>query len=327
MAKLGVVGVGAMGRHHVRVASSVGELVGISDLNVNIGKPMAEKYGTSFFKDYNDLFKQDLDGVVIVTPTNFHKDVALAAIEHGLNVLVEKPIAPSVEDGQAIVDAAADAGVTLAVGHIERHNPIVKFTNEHLMAGLLGTPINMSSRRVSMFPARVRDVGVILDFSVHDIDTIRFLAHSEVVKVAAMAGRFKHEKAEDYANILMEFESGLQGHVEVNWHTPMKVRKIFLTCEKGYAEMDYINQTLKVSTSSLPKPDDFPNTFNMPVEFQKREYRVKAEEPLKLEHLDFINAFEKGQKPLVTGEDGVSVIKIAIAAIESYQKGEVIRLD
>ncbi len=323
--RVGVIGVGAMGQNHARVYSEIAELVAIADPDEKVGGQVMNRFTTGYYSSYHDLLKEELDAVSICVPTQYHVPVALEAIEAGLNVLVEKPLAASVPEAQQIVDAAKAAKVVLAVGHVERHNPAIGVVKRHVVANQYGDLITISSRRVSSFPPRVRDVGVVMDLGVHDIDIMRYLVASPVDTVYALSGQRVNERFEDHANILLRFRNGVNGFIEVNWLTPMKVRRLDLTCLKNFVEVDYTDQSITVSSSTLGTLDPF-NLYQVPLEHHSQEIHVRKEEPLKCELEDFLAAVREKRAPLVTGEDGVETLKVAEAAILSHKEGAVVQV-
>src|SRR5574341_197446 len=169
--KVGVIGTGAMGQHHVRIYSEShdAELVGIADLDTMRVNEQAARYKTEAFTDYRELLKQDIDAVSIAVPTMMHREVALAAIEAGVHVLIEKPIADTPKSAAEIIESASSSGLRLMVGHIERFNPAVMKLKEIIDSGALGKVVSISTRRVGPYNPRIRDVGVIMDIGVHDI--------------------------------------------------------------------------------------------------------------------------------------------------------------
>lgn len=323
--RVGVIGVGAMGQNHARVYTEIADFVGIADPDVKAGGAVSNRFNVSYFTHPQALLKEDLDAVSVCVPTNLHTKIALEVIQAGIDLLVEKPLADSVKDARRIVDAANEAGVTLAVGHIERHNPAIAVVKKQLDAGEYGDLITASARRVSSFPARVRDVGVIMDLGVHDIDIVRYLVGSHVASVYGLAGRKKHERFEDHANILLEFKNGVHGFIEVNWLTPMKVRRLALTCLKNFVEVDYTEQSIQVSSSTLGPLDPF-NLYQVPLEHHAQKIHVRKEEPLQRELEDFLTAVEKKRNPLVTGEDAIETLRVVEAAVESHGAGKVVTL-
>jgi UDP-N-acetylglucosamine 3-dehydrogenase len=324
--RVGVIGVGSMGQNHARVLSEMARLVGVSDTNVKTGAAVSDKFSVSYFMNYKDLLKERLDAVVIAAPTNLHYDMANKALAAGLHVLVEKPICSNLRQAEKLVENAEDLGLVLAVGHIERHNPVVRFAKKALQANDYGQLITASTRRVSSLPERVRDVGVIMDLGIHDMDVLRYLIGSPVKSVYSLGGRETHEKFEDHANILMSFENGVTGFVEVNWLTPMKVRKLSLTCLKNFVELDYTTQSVTISSSTLMKFDPF-NLYQVPFEYDIRHVSLQKKEPLRLELEDFLDAIKRKRKPLATGRDAMETLRVAEAALRSQRQGKVVKID
>jgi UDP-N-acetylglucosamine 3-dehydrogenase len=325
--KIGVIGTGAMGKNHARVCAELPnvELVGIADKDKDIVKNIAHRFDVSAFTDYKELLPK-VDAVIIATPTVTHFDIAMDAINDGKHILVEKPVCNSVEKGTQLIEKAKTSKVVFAVGHIERYNPVVSFMKHALEKGQFGELTTLSSKRVSNFPGRIRDVGVIFDFGVHDIDIMRYLA-GEVTSVYAKAGRFnKQIEYEDHATIVLNFKNDLCGVIEVNWLTPMKIRKLSLTCDKSFVEADFINQSIQTFTSSFENVDEA-NLYDVPLQNQIKMMGLQKKEPLKNEIADFADAITNGKKPLVTGYDGVKAVEIAEAAVESAETGKVISVD
>jgi UDP-N-acetylglucosamine 3-dehydrogenase len=324
MLKTAVIGTGVMGQNHARVLAEVSHLSGVVDVNETAGKNVAKRFNVPYFKDYKDIPK-DVEAVIIATPTVTHKNIALDIIASGRHVLVEKPLAESVQSAQAIVDAAHKQGITFAVGHIERHNPAVKYAKAAAQNGQFGKVISAHAKRVSSYPGRIGDVGVVIDLAIHDIDIIRYVTGLEVESVFASGGIMSTGKHEDTANILLQLKGGVTGLLEVNWLTPMRIRRLTLTCSSRYVEVDYMNQTVDVSSSQLMDIDQS-NLSQIPQEYDHRHITLKKQEPLKNELLDFISAVEKKHTPLVSGEDGAAAVRIADAALESIRTKKVVDL-
>ena len=302
-----MIGLGSMGKNHARVCSELDgiELTGVSDIDIEVSKKIANRLRIKNYTDYRDLMSE-IDAAIVATPTIHHYDIVLDLLNNGKHVLIEKPICDTIEKAIKLLTKAKEQGLVLAVGHIERHNPAVRFVKDNLDAKRFGDLITIISKRVSNFPGRIRDVGVIFDFGVHDIDVMRYLS-GEVVSVYAKAGKFfGNIEHEDHANIVLNFDNGITGVIEVNWLTPIKIRKLFLTCSKSYIEANYINQS--ITDSNLGK-----------IEIEKKE-------PLKREIEDFVKSIEKNKQPLANGCDGVMAIKIAEAACRSYKNDEEVRI-
>ncbi|MEM3445491.1 MAG: Gfo/Idh/MocA family oxidoreductase [Thermoplasmata archaeon] len=325
MLRIGVIGTGVMGQNHARVAATLRKdvtLTAVSDLNEEAGRAVAKRFGCEYFMDFREM-KNRVDAVVIATPTNTHDSIAIEMLRAGKHVLVEKPLAVDVPRAEKIVEVAKEQGVVLAVGHIERHNPAVRFVKTAITKGQFGQVYAMYSKRISPFPARVNDVGVVTDIGVHEVDVQRYLAESEVVGVSAYGGKVNGGAHEDHANILLDFENGVKGTIVVNWLAPIKIRKLELLCSKVFVELDYIEQELKVCTSQIMdfEPGD---SFQYPMEYNMRQIYLKKQEPLKLEHEDFVNAILEKRKPLVDGTEGVQNIKVCEAVLRAMEsKGKI----
>lgn len=326
MLKIGVIGTGSMGKNHARICSELEqvELAGIADTNRETAKRVAEKFDTKPFFDYKELL-QEVDAAIIATPTITHHDIAMDLLNRGKHVLVEKPICNSVEKAQTLTKKSEETDLVLAAGHIERHNPAVKFIKEAMQNKRFGELITITSKRVSNFPGRIKDVGVIFDFGVHDIDVMRYLA-GDVESVYARAGKFTENIAyEDHANIVLNFENKICGIVEVNWLTPTKIRKLFLTCSKNFVEADYMSQTVTISSSSFKQIDEM-DLFRVPIEYNTNQIALEKREPLRNEIKDFVAAIQQNKQPLATGEDGLLALKIVEAATMSYKNGVEVRI-
>ena len=310
MIRVGVIGAGSMGKNHIRIYSEMPDvkLVGISDIDAELVKGLAKQYNTRPFTDYNKLLAEGLDAVSIVVPTKMHKDVAINALKAGSNVLVEKPIADSVENAEAILSAAKEAGRFVMVGHIERFNPAIIKLKQIIDSGLLGKIVSISTTRVGPYNPRIRDVGVILDIGVHDIDVISFLYGRQVNQIYAVAGADIHSM-EDHATIHMRFDHEFSGLVEVNWLTPHKVRKLTAVGLKGVAYLDYIDQTVELHDSNWV-----------------REAKIEQKEPLRNELEHFIDCIGSSRQPEPAGEDGIHALNVSLAAIRSYQEEKMIHI-
>jgi UDP-N-acetylglucosamine 3-dehydrogenase len=319
--RVGVIGVGSMGQNHARILSEKGMLAGVVDIVPEVAKAVGEKYGAKWYLSYQDMLRSDVEGVVVVSPTSTHQKVASDAIRAGKHVLLEKPMTGSSDTLARLVELAREQKVVLAGGFTERFNPVVSFAKQGIQTGEWGELITASTRRVSSFPSRVRDVGVIMDLGVHDIDVIQYVVGSKAKSVYALGGQGKGIKYEDHANMLIDFDGGATGYIEVNWLTPMKVRKLALTCSQNFVEVDYMDQAALVCASSF-KQLDSGNLYNVPLEFDVHRTALKKEEPLKRELNDFVAAATEGKPPLVTGESAMRTLRIAEAALESMRTGK-----
>jgi UDP-N-acetylglucosamine 3-dehydrogenase len=308
--RVGVIGAGVMGENHIRTYKQIGgvELVGIADIDEKRIATLSKQYGTRAFLDYRDLLKEGLDAVSIVVPTKLHANVALDAIKSGTNLLVEKPIADTVANAEKIVRCAKKGGVKIMVGHIERFNPAVIKMKELIDSGELGNIVSVNTRRVGPYNPRIRDVGVILDIGVHDIDIISYLYDSPVSEVYAIAGADIHSQ-EDHASIMLRFGENRAGIVETNWLTPHKSRQFTVIGTGGVGYGDYMNQTVFIHDKEWVK-----------------EAKVEKMEPLRNELEHFMKYCQNGHSKIATGEDGINALKVALASIESYKSKAVVKV-
>lgn len=326
MVKIVVIGAGSMGKNHARVCSEDKniELVGIVDKNKEVADSIAKRFDIKAFYDYKEIIPQ-IDAAIISTPTRTHYMIALDLLNNGKHVLIEKPICATLNEAEELTRKAETERLILAVGHIERHNPAATFVKEALKEKKFGELITLTSKRVSNFPGRIKDIGVMMDLGIHDIDIMHFLA-GNVKSVYAKAGKFNKTIAyEDYANIVLNFDNDKCGIIEVNWLTPMKIRKMFLTCSENFVEIDYMEQSVTISSSSFKKINEM-DLYRVPIQYNVNHVALEKKEPLKLEIHDFIESILKNRKPLATGEDGLMALKIAEAAAQSYKTGAEVRI-
>jgi len=301
--RVGIIGVGEMGKNHVRVYHELGaKIVGVADVDRERATEIASQYGTKAFTGYTDLLSQKLDAVSIAVPTHLHREVALATIAQRVNLLVEKPLADTVAHGREIVATAEKAGLRLMVGHIERFNPAIQKLKQILDDGVLGGLVLLSTRRVGPFVPRMPD-GIIIDVATHDIDIVQYLIGSECTSVYARSTRHRNAKG-DAALIVLGF-GDVSASVEVNWYTPHKVRSLTVTGTKGIACLDYIKQEVRIYTPTWKVAPKI----------------VGMREPLKLELKHFLDCVKNNRQPMVTGYDGLKVLEIAIRAEQSTVTG------
>jgi len=325
--RLGVIGIGSMGKNHARVCSELNicKLVGVSDIDKRTVKKTADRFDVKPFYNYKNLISK-VDAAVIATPTSTHYDIAMDFLKNGKHLLIEKPLCDDIEKAKSLVEKAEEEDLVLATGHIERHNPVVKSIKKSLEKGEFGKLITLTSKRVGTFPGQIHDVGVILDLGIHEIDIMRYLV-GEVESVYSQSGGFKQDiNFEDHANIILNFENGLSGVVEVNWLTPIKIRRLFLTCSDYFIETDYINQVITKSSSFLGKVDES-DLYNLPIESNIQKISLEKREPLKNEIEDFIDAIVNSREPLTTGMDGMMALKIATAAVLSSKEEKEIKIE
>ena len=223
-----VIGVGAMGRHHARVYTELPqtELVAVSDLDVQVRERIGGKYDVPVYEQYQELLAEmEPDIVSVAVPTQAHHEVVLAALAAGAHVLVEKPIAATLAESEALIARAAAVNRKLMVGHIVRFSPVMQALKTHLDNGELGRIFQIVCRRVGPFPSRIRDVGVVVDLAPHDLDLMRFLTGAEPIRLYAETEQQIHTAHEDLVTAQLRFDNEITGQLEINWLTPIKVRE------------------------------------------------------------------------------------------------------
>jgi UDP-N-acetylglucosamine 3-dehydrogenase len=305
--RIGVIGAGIMGSNHARVLAGLPDtvLVGIVDPLPEHRARATELVGCRAFAGLHELIAEGIDAVTIAAPTHLHHEIALACIAHNIHVLVEKPIASSVEEGQEIVAAAQRAGVTLMVGHVERFNPAVAAVKQAISGEDI---LSIAITRVGPFPPRMSNVGVVIDLAVHDIDLIRWFTESDIVEVQPQLSSAIAER-EDIALLQFRTASGVLAHINTNWLTPFKARNVTVATRGKYVMGDLL--TRQVTECFGFKPD---GSYSM------RHLPVGHDEPLRAELIAFLHAVRTQSQPAVTGAEGVASLEIAIRCLETPAK-------
>jgi len=304
------IGVGGWGKNHSRVLSEIGVLSAICDTNSQLAEEFGKKYSVNFYDSFENLLeKEKFDAALVCTPTLTHSDITTRLIENKKHVFVEKPMTYLSEDGQNLVDLAKSNNVILTCGYIERFNPAVASVKNFLKSKKYGDLIRLEFYREHRMPQHIKDVGVIYDTYVHDIDTAMWLFDETPEVVFAIAGKINHEH-EDFATITLGFKDNKTATISSNWITPIRVRNFNAVCTEARIFSDFITQEIRIETDN--------GTEN-----PKNE---KAE-PLSLEIKNFIDAIEDKNDLLVKPEQAVNVTKVAEAALLSSQRGTPIYLD
>jgi UDP-N-acetylglucosamine 3-dehydrogenase len=308
--RVGVVGTGVMGENHVRNYVQMGcELVGVYDNNPMQASKVAAKYGAVSFGDLG-RFLDSVDTVSLCSPTTTHCDLARRILAAGKHLLIEKPIASTADEADAIMVDAVKAGTVVAVGHLERFNPGVVALKGVIDEGKLGDVVSITTRRVGPLTPQTRDVSVILDLGVHDIDIVSMLFGASVEEVFAVGGSLDRH-FEDHASLALRYPGNRVGLLDVNWLTPRKIRKLIAVGTRAVAELDYAAQTLTIID-----------------EGEDREIPVQHAEPLRCELLAFLTAIETGQRSpnLASLTDGTFALTVALAAVDAVRQGRSIAL-
>jgi UDP-N-acetylglucosamine 3-dehydrogenase len=225
--RMAVIGIGFWGKNHVRVLSEMPEveLVAVCDIDRQRADLIAKKYGLKAYDESMEIYsKENLDAVTICVWSSKLAEEAIKALKMGKHVLVEKPMASSVKEAQQVLKIAEAENLKLQVGFIERFNPGVKRVKETIDKGVAGSLVSATAKRVSKWPQRIGDIGVVKDTAIHDIDIVRFLFNEDPISVYARAGSLQHERFEDYAQIMLAFSNGKSAFLESNWLTPYKIR-------------------------------------------------------------------------------------------------------
>jgi predicted dehydrogenase len=328
--RVGLAGLGSMGRNHLRVIASRPNtrLAAVADPDADALAAATAQTGVAGFAEPLAMIAEaELDAVVIAAPTTSHLALALAAIERGIAVLVEKPLAPTVDEALQIVAASRATGVPVQVGHVERFNPAVRELGRLLGEGWLSTVFAITSRRAGPFPARIRDVGVTVDLATHDVDICSWIAGERPVRVHAETAQRIHAEHEDLLFGLMHFPSGVVAQLDVDWLTPAKRRQLVVVGEEGMFELDYLTQRLTFTRATDTTNPRLIGGYAPTFEGDVTELPVPTGEPLALEHDAFLRVVREGGRPEVDAEDGLWAVGIAIALLESAARREVVALD
>lgn len=327
--RAGVIGLGMMGRNHVRVwDESVPEveLVAVADSDPSaVSAATAGRRARGYTDAVRMLAEESLDLVSIVAPTSLHCELTLASLEAGANVLVEKPIAATRDEGLRMVRAAAAAGRMLTVGHIERFNPAIRELKRRLAADELGRVFQVTATRLGPFPARIRDVGVVVDLAPHDIDIFRYLIGSEPIRIYAETEQRIHTEHEDLFNGILKFANGVVGVLNINWLTPTKRRLLTVTGERGMYIADYIAQDLVFHANS-DAAETWINrgagaAITTVAEGEMTRRAIRREEPLAVELREFARAVRAGGPPPVDPADAMIALQLARLMVESARSG------
>ena len=327
--KAAVIGVGSMGRHHARVYTQISQttLVGVADADAATAEGIANQYGVPSYTDYAALLTEEKpDIVTVAVPTRYHHDVATQVMEAGADVLVEKPIAATVAEGQALIDRAQALGRNLMVGHIVRFSPTIQALKQRIAQEDLGKIFQVTCRRVGPFPARIRDVGVVVDLAPHDLDVMRFITGAEPIRVFAEIEQQIHTDHEDLVSALIRFDNGITGMLDINWLTPRKVRDVTVLGENGMFLANDLTQDLFFYENADASELGW-NHLSMlrgVSEGKMIRYPIQRYEPLRAELEAFAAAVLADDPMPVTGKDGLAALKLALSLVKSGNEGTII---
>jgi predicted dehydrogenase len=329
--KVAVIGAGSMGRNHARILFELPgvELAAICDSDQSVAEENASRYGLPAFTDYRETIDAIRpDAVIVAVPTALHMEVASYSLEGGAHLLIEKPIAATLEEGSAIIEKAHRLNRQLMIGHIVRFNPAMRQLKQKLKNGELGRIFQIICRRVGPFPERIRDVGVVVDLAPHDIDLMRYLTESEPIRVYCETEQRIHTEFEDLLLGLLRFPGGVTGCLEINWLTPTKVREVIVLGERGMFRVDDLTQDLYFYENAEVGQNIWPalQTLRGVSEGCMTRFAIQRYEPLKAELQAFIEALRTGGPMPVSGEDGLLALRLALALVESGQTHRVVEV-
>jgi predicted dehydrogenase len=309
--KVAVIGVGHLGQHHARILAAMPEadLVAVVDTKPDRAAEIAIKHATAALTDHSSLVGS-VDAVTIATPTASHVDIALPFVEAGTAVLVEKPMAASVGEADALVTAAHLRGTMLAVGHTERFNPAVAAA-----VPLVSSPRFIEIHRLGTFPERSLDIDVIFDLMIHDLDILLAVVGPEVASVEAIGVNVLTPRV-DIANARLRFASGCIANVTASRISRDRVRKARFFQHDSYVSIDYAAQELEVYRL-VAQNGGRPAILGGRMD-------VVSDEPLRRELADFVDAVRNRRPPAVTGRDGRAALALATRVAEEMSRGGVL---
>ena len=308
--KIVQIGVGGWGKNHTRILSQLNVLVAVCDIDAQKSKDYGEKYSINHYDTLDELLiSEEFDAAFVVTPTSTHTEITRKLLESRKHVFVEKPMTYKSEEGEELVKIAARNKVILTCGYIERFNPAVDVVKKMISGKEYGNLVMLEFHRENRIPLHIKDVGIIHDTSVHDIDTANWLFEDMPHVVFARAGKIRHEH-EDFASIMLGYEDDKVAIISSNWITPNKIRKFNATCTDATISSDFISQEVTVGKSE-----------------ESEIIQIEKQEPLILEIQNFLGAIESKNEQIVKAQEAVKVTKIAEAALLSSQKGIPIYLD
>ncbi|MFT5882808.1 MAG: putative dehydrogenase [Crocinitomicaceae bacterium] len=292
--KAGVAGTGSMGRNHARIYSLLEnvELTAIYDQDIERAKAVADEFGGVAVSSLEEL-AAITQAVSVAVPTLVHREVGCKLMELGCDILMEKPIANSLDDARALIEVSHAKDRILQIGHIERFNPVMRSLEERL-----NEPKFIEAHRLSPFPNRSMDIGVVLDVMIHDLEIILHLVKSPVASIDAVGVNVLTHR-EDIANARIRFENGCVANVTASRISPEKMRKLRVFQSDCYLSLDYQEQSGEMY-------------WKDGMEIKRSDVEVEKDEPLKLELASFIDCVAKGETPAVTGSQGAAALDVAL---------------
>jgi UDP-N-acetylglucosamine 3-dehydrogenase len=333
---IAVVGLG-FGANHARVLDEMPgvRLAAVCDADAARLATVAAAHNVTPYESYEALLRREKPGAVVVAvPARLHEAVAGAAIDAGCAVFVEKPLAPSLGEGQRLAAAAAMAGVVLMPGHLERFNPAVQELVRRVQTGEIGRVLQLMARRMGPIVVRTQDVNIVHDSALHDIDVMRYVLGSEVERAYAEAQADVLMPFEDSISGVLRFggvagRPGAVGSLDVNWLSPRRTRELRVLGEDGLFVLDYVAQTLELDKAKEASPRETARQPWSPATAQPNDSAVRIpvepKEPLQQELAAFVAAVRDGTPPPVTPHDALAALAVADALTESARTGQPVR--
>ena len=301
--KTAVVGVGAFGEHHARVLNSSGaaELVAVVDSNQERAHAVAEKFGCQALTSIDELVGR-VQAVSLVAPTALHSELGVALLQFGIDVLVEKPVAPSLEAADSLIAAANKNGRILQVGHLERFNPVVEAAKEQATL-----PLFFEVHRMSLFSKRSLDIDVVLDLMIHDLDIILSMVDSPITRLEATGLAVLSSKP-DISSVRIVFENGCVANLTASRASVEKIRKLRFFQPRQYISIDYTRQ------------DGVICAVNEQQKIAFRQLPVTKGEPLVRQIESFLECVQTRKQPRVTGQQARNALGIALRIREEMER-------
>lgn len=326
--RVGLIGLGMMGKNHLRVLSSIEgvELIGVADPFANIDITRG-KSGYETFTEYSELLDRGLDYCVVAAPTGFHKEISVNALSRGVNCLIEKPVAVNYEEAIEIQSAADKANKLVGIGHIERYNSAIRQLKKRLLAGDLGSIYQISFRRQGPFPSRIADVGVVKDLATHDIDLAMWLSESQFSSITAQTAHRSGREHEDLVSITGKLNNQVVVNLLVNWLSPLKERSVVVTGERGAFVVDTLNSDLTFYENGNHQvtQESFLH-FKGVKQGNVITFAFDKPEPLRVEHENFRDKLLGKESDIATLLEGIETVRVGDAVLQSSISGKSINL-
>lgn len=299
--RVGIIGVGYLGMQHARILSYLEEadLKGVADIDFKRAMQIGNRHGVKYYKNFEEML-DEIDAAIVATPTSEHYSITMKLLQEGKAVLVEKPIAETIDQAEEMVAEAEKKGVVLQVGHLERFNPAVE-----ALENLITEPKFIEVQRLGSFSARSLDIDVVLDLMIHDLDIILSLIKSQVKSIRSSGIHVLSDKI-DIANARLEFESGCVANLTASRVHQGKVRKLRIFEPTSYYSIDYIDQEVKIFPLNGSQAD-------------VKTLKIRKEEPLKKELQNFFRCLKDGRTRKVSGQEGLRALRLAYRVLEETE--------